>query len=218
MNAVPLLLGHRGVRYVSSIGENTTSAFDFALQHGCDGFEFDVRLTRDNVAVVCHDAKSHGLLICEATAAQLAYLPRLDDVLARYAKRAFLDIELKVAGLERITLAAVREHLPARGFVVSSFLPEVLIELRNRNDAIPLGLICDKKKALRRWRELSVEHVIPHHSLVTPKLVSEIHDANKKLFVWTVNGKAAMLRFASCVHGIISDKPELLVRALRRAR
>ena len=206
MNAVPLLLGHRGARSVPSIGENTTSAFDFALQHGCDGFEFDVRLTRDSVAVVCHDAKSQGLLICEATADQLAYLPRLDDVLARYAKRAFLDIELKVHGLEGITLAALREDLPARGFVVSSFLPEVLIELRNRNDAIPLGLIC-------------VEHVIPHHSLVTPKLVSEIHDANRKLFVWTVNGKAAMLRFASWgVHGIVSDKPELLVRALRTAR
>ncbi len=219
MNAVPLLLGHRGARSVPSIGENTTSAFDFALQHGCDGFEFDVRLTRDSVAVVCHDAKSQGLLICEATADQLAYLPRLDDVLARYAKRAFLDIELKVHGLEGITLAALREHLPARGFVVSSFLPEVLIELRNRNDAIPLGLICDRKKALRRWRELSVEHVIPHHSLVTPKLVSEIHDANRKLFVWTVNGKAAMLRFASWgVQGIVSDKPELLVRALRTAR
>ena len=219
MNAVPLLLGHRGARSVPSIGENTTSAFDFALLHGCDGFEFDVRLTRDNVAVVCHDAKSHGFQIGDATATQLAYLPRLDDVLARYAKHAFLNIELKVAGLERITLAALREHLPVRGFVVSSFLPEILIELRNRNQSIPLGFICDKNKTLQRWRELPVEYIIPHHSFITPTLVNEIRDAEKKILAWTVNSKASMVGLASWgIYGIISDKPELLVSTLRTAR
>ncbi len=40
----PLLLGHRGAK--SYAPENTIEAFELALQHGCDGFEFDVRLTR----------------------------------------------------------------------------------------------------------------------------------------------------------------------------
>ncbi|SRR6266567_4159266 len=216
MNAVPLLLGHRGARSVTAVAENTIPAFDFALQRGCDGFEFDVRLTSDNVAVVCHDAKADGLRISGATAAQLGELLRLEDILARYAKRAFLDIELKVPGLERITLGALRDHPPERGCVVSSFLPEILIALRERKEAIPLGFICDKRKTLQHWRELPVECVIPHHSLITPKLVNEVRDANKKIFVWTVNSKASMLRFASWgVHGIISDKSELLVRTLK---
>jgi hypothetical protein len=41
----PLLLGHRGARRAAP--ENTLAAFDLALQHGCDGFEFDVRRTLD---------------------------------------------------------------------------------------------------------------------------------------------------------------------------
>ncbi len=93
MFAGPLLLGHRGARGVRSVAENTVSAFDYALERGCGGFEFDVRLTRDNLAVVCHDAKSNGLLIVASTAAQVSHLSRLQDVLARYAKHAFLDIE-----------------------------------------------------------------------------------------------------------------------------
>src|SRR5438874_482554 len=101
MNARPLLLGHRGARGRKySVRENTIAAFDLALQHGCDGFEFDVRLTADNCAVVCHDAKFAGITIAKSDAARLRGLPLLETVLERYARNAFLDIEIKVPGLE----------------------------------------------------------------------------------------------------------------------
>ena len=58
----PLLLGHRGARGLKSIPENTLAAFDRALADGCDGFEFDVRLTADGQAVVHHDPKTGDLL------------------------------------------------------------------------------------------------------------------------------------------------------------
>jgi glycerophosphoryl diester phosphodiesterase len=81
---------------------------------------------------------------------------------------------------------------------------------------LPLGFIYDQKKQRQRWRELPVDYVIPHHSLVTRELVDQVHDAGKKLFVWTVNGKAPMLRFAGWdVDGIISDKTELLAGTFR---
>ena len=57
----PLLLGHRGARALKSIPENTIASFDRALADGCDGFEFDVRLTADEEPVVCHDPKVGGL-------------------------------------------------------------------------------------------------------------------------------------------------------------
>jgi glycerophosphoryl diester phosphodiesterase len=47
----PLLLGHRGARAVKSIPENTLASFDRAVADGCDGFEFDVRLTGKRVLV-----------------------------------------------------------------------------------------------------------------------------------------------------------------------
>src|ERR1700681_4017201 len=91
----PLLLGHRGARALKSIPENTLASFDQALADGCDGFEFDVRLTADNKPVVCHDARTRDVEIARASAGQLTALPQLHDVLARYQKSAFVDIELK---------------------------------------------------------------------------------------------------------------------------
>jgi glycerophosphoryl diester phosphodiesterase len=50
----PLIIGHRGAAAVAP--ENTLISFERALRDGADGIEFDVRLARDGVAVVIHDA------------------------------------------------------------------------------------------------------------------------------------------------------------------
>jgi glycerophosphoryl diester phosphodiesterase len=211
----PLLLGHRGARALRSVPENTLPSFDRALADGCDGFEFDVRLAADGSAVVCHDPQSAGVEIAQARAEQLSALPRLEDVLARYHGRAFLDVELKVARLEAIVATMLRKFPPQRGFVISSFLPEVLQQMHAQDNAIPLGLICETRAELSRWKELPVEYVIPHHKLVDAEGIAMIRDAGKKILVWTVNDAKAMLRFAQAgVDGIISDDTNLLARTL----
>jgi glycerophosphoryl diester phosphodiesterase len=210
----PLLLGHRGARALKSIPENTLASFDQALADGCDGFEFDVRLTEDEEAVVCHDAKVSGYDVSRTLVKQLAQLPRLRDVLQRY-RDSFLDLELKVKGLERITLDLFLRHKPRRGFVVSSFQPGALKSLHALDTTIPLGLICESKTQLRLWNELPVQYVIPHYDLAEPELVRKIKGAGKKVIVWTVNDPADMQRFAEyTVDGIISDDTSLLCRTL----
>lgn len=210
-----LLLGHRGTRPVASIGENTLAAFDRALEDGCDGFEFDVRLTRDGRAVICHDLKYGDVLIARAGENQLVELPTLPLVLSRFGSRAFLDIELKVAGLEELTVKALEQEAPSRGYLVSSFLPDVLRSLHRANSQIPLGLICDREQQLSRWPELPIQYVIPHHSLVSKKLIAQLHAADRKLFAWTVNDSEDMLRLAQWgIDGIISDDTGLLVKTL----
>jgi len=212
--ARPLLLGHRGARSVQSVPENTLASFDQALADGCDGFEFDVRLTEDEEAVVCHDQKVGGYNVSRSTAKQLSQLPRLRDVLQRY-RDSFLDIELKVKGLEKVTLDLFLRHKPRRGFVVSSFIPGVLKSLRAGDATIPLGLICESPTQLRFWSELPIQYVIPHHELLDPELVRKIKGAGKKVIVWTVNAPADMQRFAELgVDGIISDETNLLCRTL----
>jgi glycerophosphoryl diester phosphodiesterase len=215
----PLLLGHRGVRVCRCAPENTLASFDLALEHGCDGFEFDVRCTADRNLVICHDPKVGRLTISRATRPQLLSLPCLEDVMARYCRRAFLDIELKVKGLESAVLAKVREQPPERGYVVSSFLPDVLLELRARSALVPLGIICERMSQLHRWPELPIDYVIAHKSLVDQKLVEDVHAAGKELFVWTVNDAKSMRRLATWeVDAIVSDNPELLVRTLRAGK
>lgn len=211
----PLLLGHRGARALQSIPENTLASFDHAVADGCDGFEFDVRLTADEEAVVCHDPEAAGFAISRATAKQVSQLPRLRDVLQRY-RDSFLDIELKVKGLERILLDLFLRHKPRRGFVVSSFQPGALKSVHALDATIPLGLICESKTQLRLWNELPVQYVIPQQELVDSELVRKIKGAGKKIFVWTVNDPADMKRIAEYgVDGIISDDTSLLCRTLR---
>lgn len=74
MSPAPLIIGHRGAAAVAP--ENTLASFSRALSDGADGIEFDVRLSRDNVPVVVHDAslKRTGLvnrLVRELTVAEL---------------------------------------------------------------------------------------------------------------------------------------------------
>jgi glycerophosphoryl diester phosphodiesterase len=212
----PLLLGHRGARAEKYIPENTLASFDLALAQGCDGFEFDVRLTVDGQAVICHDPVIHGLTITECSAQQLR-LPSLREVLIRYQNTAFLDIELKVSGLQTVITDLLRNIPPARGFVVSSFLPEVLQTIHELDAGVPLGLICETSVELNRWPQLPVDYVIPRYKLVRQDIVSEIKDAGRKILVWTVNAEAGIKRFSKWgVNGIISDNPKRLARALGR--
>jgi glycerophosphoryl diester phosphodiesterase len=51
---LPLIIGHRGSSTVAP--ENTLVAFSQALRDRADGIELDVRLARDGVPVVIHDA------------------------------------------------------------------------------------------------------------------------------------------------------------------
>jgi glycerophosphoryl diester phosphodiesterase len=211
----PLLLAHRGASIAGLIGENSVAAFDRAMACGCDGFEFDLRLTSYGQAVVCHNAKAGSVAISRATRQQLLQLPCFEDVLRCYGRLGFLDIELKVSGLETTVLASLRDHPPEREYVISSFLPEVVLELKARSAIAPVGIICAKPRQLVGWRKLPVEYVIVHQSLVTRKLVHSIHDAGRKIFVWTVNTPRAMLQFCGWeVDGIISDSADLLVQTL----
>jgi glycerophosphoryl diester phosphodiesterase len=218
MSNRPLLLGHRGTRAVQSIPENTLASFDRALADGCDGFEFDVRLTVDLEAVISHDAKVGRDKIERATAKEVSQLPRLRDVLQRY-RDSFLDIELKVKGLERTIVDLFLRLKPRKGCVVSSFLPGALKSLHAEDATVPLGLICETKTQLRLWNELPIHYVIPHYELVDAELIRKVKGAGKKVMVWTVNDAIAMQQFAEWgVDGIISDDTKLLVQTLGAGR
>jgi glycerophosphoryl diester phosphodiesterase len=212
----PLLLGHRGARAVKNIPENTLASFDFALQHGCDGFEFDVRLTGDDECLICHDPNVGGIDIASAKRADLADNPTLKEVLDRYAGKAFLDIELKVAGMEGRVAKLISEYSFPRGFVVSSFFPEVLVALHRRKGDLPLGLICETRAELGRWSSLPITHVIPHYKLISAETTRSWHASGKNVLAWTVNSAEQMRQLQEWnVDAIISDETELLVRTLR---
>jgi glycerophosphoryl diester phosphodiesterase len=96
-----LRLAHRGDwRHAP---ENSIPAFLAAVAiPGCDGLEFDVRASRDGVAVCYHDdtlTRVHGIdrRVADLTADELERLgvATLEAALAAIPRRAFLDVELK---------------------------------------------------------------------------------------------------------------------------
>lgn len=238
----PLLLGHRGASKYAT--ENTFAAFDLALKHGCDGFEFDVRYTADGRTVLCHDPFLNAVEIAEtsygdlcrsvpphelaelhsrhpaastlssaAMASRAPQLPCLEDVIQHYGPLAFLDIELKVEGDIARWITILKSHPPKKGYVISSFVPEVLMALHHADPAIPLGLIVGSREGeqLAVWHDLPVSTLILNSRLVVPAIVEELHRAGKQIYVWTVNDQKEMLELASLgVDGIISDDTKLL--------
>jgi glycerophosphoryl diester phosphodiesterase len=216
-----LLLGHRGARRYAL--ENTLAAFDLALEHGADGFEFDVRSTSNRQTIICHDPRLNRLSVRKHTLKQLEascklperFPPGLDDVLHRYSRTAFLNIEIKVRGIEPLIVRTLKRTPPRRGYFISSFFPSVLRELHELNDSLILGTLAHTRWQLRRWSKLPVQYVVPNYKLLSRTLVEEIHAANKLVVTWTVNDKKQMLRAAQLgVDGIISDDTELLMKTL----
>ena len=228
-----LLLAHRGARKFAP--ENTFAAFDIGLEQGCDGFELDVRQTVDGRPIIWHDPRLARKLIQQSTYDDLvvahgrprrlvpkkhrgAVLCCLDDLLENYASRAFLDIEIKVAGFEQQIVNLVRSlRKPPRGLVVSSFLPLVLTRLHRLAPEIPLGYIANRRGRLALWKRLPIEYVKPHWRLATKRAIRNYHQAGKKVIVWTVNTANGMRRYATYgADGIISDNTELMCRLFGR--
>jgi glycerophosphoryl diester phosphodiesterase len=142
-----LRLAHRGDWRRAP--ENTLRAIEAALAvPGCDGVEFDVRLSRDGVPVLLHDETLERVQrrperVDQVAARDLEDLgvPSLADVLAAIPHRARLDVELK----GRHDRVAVEVLAAGRGpglvhAVVSSFDPDTLERIGGLAPAWPRWL------------------------------------------------------------------------------
>ena len=173
----PLRLAHRGDWRVAP--ENTLAALEAAMRiPGCDGVEFDVRLSRDGVPVLLHDAtlarvqgapgarrpcRRRGAGRASASRAWTRSWPRSRD--------AWLDIELKGDDHGDATasvLRAARGEAPGSA-VVSSFEPPTLVAMGERlpgwgrwlntEDLAPATLSLARRPGLpRRVRDLGRDH------------------------------------------------------------
>jgi glycerophosphoryl diester phosphodiesterase len=236
----PLVFAHRGG---SGIGpENTIEAFDRGLAAGADGLELDVRLSRDGVVVVHHDAlldrttRASGPL-SDRTASELARLnvPTLAGVLERYPQRPII-IELKETGgaLARAVVDEVRRARATDNVCLGSFSVGALRAARACEPAMATsaGRFEVRMALYRSWVRLSPGRVpyqafqVPETSgatrVVSPRFVRLAHQAGLVVQVWTVDEPQDIRRLLEWgVDGIISDRPDIaapVVRDWTRAR
>jgi len=92
----------------------------------------------------------------------------------------------------------------------------VVRKLHALDGSLTLGIICQTRWQLRRWKTLPVSYVMPHYRLLSRRLVKRMHAADKTVITWTVNQPRKMRRAATLgVNGIISDDTKLLLATLR---
>jgi glycerophosphoryl diester phosphodiesterase len=113
---VPLIIGHRGAPVHAP--ENTLASFGLAFEGGADGIEFDVRLARDGVPVVIHDASLKRTVCLERMVEEFD-----STALAEFSAGSWFTERYPSASasfrLERIpTLAQVFERYGARHLYV----------------------------------------------------------------------------------------------------
>lgn len=236
----PLVIAHRGAS--GEMPENTLPAFERAVEQSADMIETDLHLTRDGVVVIHHDAILERLgekgEIRDHTAAELAALnaapgagfearmPTLLDVLDGFGDRMEFNLELKVGsrtpyeGMEEQVLNAVSERGLLSRMLFSSFDDSVLARLRALSADARIAVLVSPRAPLgilKRADRVRAEAINPHVSMITPRMVRSAHAASLRVFPYTANEEAEMMRLIEAgVDGIITNYPAQLRALLPR--
>ncbi|MFI5355770.1 MAG: glycerophosphodiester phosphodiesterase [Opitutales bacterium] len=227
-----LVIAHRGAS--AEQPENTLGAFRRALQLGVDGIELDVRVTRDGVPVVCHDASLRRLTgwrrrVDAATWAEIrarrirgtATIPRLVTVLRLTRGRAVVQIEIKPGVPVGPVVRAVQAARARSGVILASFSLRVLRSARKLAPGLPRMLIdvgsAPPSVLVRRLAAVGAAGLSVNWQAVTSAgLVRHFQRRGFSVWAWTVNRPADMRRLARRgVAALLSDDPALLQRTLR---
>ncbi|MGW7295610.1 glycerophosphodiester phosphodiesterase [Streptomyces xiamenensis] len=220
-----LAVAHRGDPYRAR--ENTVASFRSAITAGADMVELDVRLTRDGVPVVLHDATldrlwGHDRPVAELTAQEVRELtaggvPTLAEVLAVTAPvRTLIDLPMRAVAPARAAVAAVREA-GAGERVSYCGDPAALKAVRAADEAAEIGLTWKRTGPPRPavLRDLRPAWLTYRFGLLDHALVDRAHARGLRVMAWTVDSPRAMRRLlAMGVDAITSNRVTELRRVI----
>jgi glycerophosphoryl diester phosphodiesterase len=218
----PLVVAHRGERIHAP--ENTLAAFEMAADHGADGIEFDVKLSRDGKVIIIHDQTvdrtTNGTgKVKDLTLAQLKGLdagiqfpekftgeqiPTLSEVFENVGKRLFMNVELTNYAtpwdelVPRVADLVIKHGVQDRVFY-SSFFPVNLYKAGKLLPGIPRGLLT--WSGWMGWwgrnvsfRSKTYQALNPFLTDVNSDLIKRVHASGKQVFAWTVNSPEEIKR------------------------
>ena len=224
-----LIYAHRGAS--SDFVEGSKAAYEGAITQGADGFECDVRLTKDRQIICYHDRNTTRLSKIDLEIAKTTYSEikekvnpyRLDQLLDLAIKnKKDLVIEFKhpvpTGGLvEKLThrlLAEKSSEIIKSEITISLISFSYLATLRNLRSGYQSAYLV-KNKILS---EINPAPIIgPSIKLIreNPEFVASAIKKGKKVFVWTVNNEADLQLCAKLgVSAVMSDNPALARKLL----
>ncbi len=231
----PLVIGHRGSSAVAP--ENTIAAFRRALRDGADGFEFDVRLSRDGVPMVIHDATLERTAqisgrVSDFTSAKLkqtdvgSWFNHQFPNLARqeYGAGAFLYLEMKsdknqVEALAAAVVALLQKFSFGDRVIVESFNLSALKAIKSLNANIRTAALFEPRlerpiSLLRRMKTVELalgvraDEIALHHSLAGRRVIHKAAQSGLPVVVWTIDNPTWFKRALSQgIHALITNDP-----------
>ena len=199
-----LIYAHRGAS--ADYPEMTEAAYRGAIDQGSDGFECDLRLTRDEVPVLWHNASmleraGHQGVIAEMTFAevsraypQILTLDDFFDIALANNKATLIETKHPVLSgnrveeilVEKIESRSVQSHIPVS---VMSFSWSAIEKMKRLNPTIPTTFLMNERTIWPQVRFTSAPSIGPGINEVrsNPRLVSKIKNLGKSVAVWTVD-------------------------------
>lgn len=217
-----LVIGHRGA--CGHAPENTVESALAAIALGCDVVEFDVRRTADGRLVCVHDPEIDHRLVAHYSYKELLELrpnlALLEEMLQVLAEAdVSVDVELKERGHEADVLAAVHQAgFDGERLLLSSYLDECLVALREHNAAVPLALIAGSSRPATAQSLAAVPDL--RCLVVKRERLSEFAPLALRrdwpCWTFTVNERSHLDDAMSVpgLEGLISDYPDRLISAL----
>ncbi|MBK9566561.1 MAG: glycerophosphodiester phosphodiesterase family protein [Saprospiraceae bacterium] len=201
------VVAHRGAWKSQGLPENSIASLKYAIQLGCSGSEFDVRMTADNVAVVNHDPTYFGLEIEKVRYEELLThrlangekIPTLEEyILAglKKNKKTRLVLEIKPSELGKERAKEIAEivfqqvnRLKAQKMVdYISFDIEMLKTLVHLNPKVTTQYL-NGDVSPEEIKALGISGIDYHHQVFKkrPEWIKQAKDLGLILNVWTVN-------------------------------
>jgi glycerophosphoryl diester phosphodiesterase len=219
---------HRGAS--ADFPEHTMAAYRGAIEQGALGFECDIRVTKDEVLILWHDANMKK----EAKSAAIIANRTYAEIKQIYPAVMTLNELLDLAIENKKSLALETKHPVPTGNRVEEL---VVAELHKRKDAIKKSgidvaimsfswfaiekikmmdptiktvmLLGDITNKITR-RFTSAQVIGPSVEMVrkSPELISEIKNSGKELYVWTVDSTEDLQYCASVgVDIVMTNRP-----------
>jgi len=230
-----LVIGHRGDP--TSAPENTLPAIESAA-HGVDMLEIDIRMSKDGVPVVIHDAAVERTtdgegLVAELTADELRALdagawfspsysgtaiPTLEEVLTSLdADGPAVLVEFK-GRWSADDVAVALDLLAAVGVdvVAQSFSATTVARIAEAAPRLPVGWLVDEIDAGIVAQALSIGADTVNPAAADAAGVARAHAAGLAVLVWTPDAAADWAGLTALgVDGIITNRPEALSAWMR---
>ena len=218
-----LIYAHRGAS--SDFKEGSKAAYIGALAQGADGFECDVRLTKDKQIICYHDSNTSRLSNIDLKISKSSY-KELREKVDPYLLEELLElsisnekdlvIELKHpvstgAMIEKLVhklLKSRKAEIKSSGIQISLISFSYFATLRNLKSGYQTGYLV-KNLNLIRFNPAPVIALSIEILRQNPGIVAAQHKRGKKVFIWTVNEAADLdLCSKAGVDAVITDKPE----------